>query len=55
MFIEIPMHRNLTSFMFYDVLSIVSRYTFETSLPLIIQRRHELSLEIKTICRLEQK
>ena len=34
-YLEIPMHKDLTSFMFYEVLSILCRYECETSHRLI--------------------
>lgn len=44
--LEVPIHKNLTSFMFYDVLMIMCRYTCETSHKLIKQRRRELATGI---------
>ena len=41
-YLEIPLHKDLTCFMFYDVLSIICRYECETSHPFIIKRRKEL-------------
>lgn len=46
-FLEIPMHKQLSCFMFYDVLTIACRYTVETNHKLIAKRREELSNEIK--------
>ena len=42
-YLEIPMHKDLTSFMFYEVLSILCRYECETSHRLIQKRRRELN------------
>lgn len=41
-FLEIPLHKDLKYFMFYDVLTISCRYTCETSNPLISKRRDQL-------------
>jgi len=42
-YLEIPMHKNLTCFMFYDVLSAACRYTCETSHKLLQKRREEMN------------
>jgi hypothetical protein len=39
-FLEFPMHKNLTSFYFYDVLTICCRYTCEMEHKEIEKLRH---------------
>lgn len=48
------MHEKLRKFMFYDVLIIACRYTFETCHPQIINRRKEIELQITTVAKWRQ-
>jgi hypothetical protein len=41
-YLEIPLHKGLQCFMFYEVLSIICRYECETSHKLIQKRRKEI-------------
>lgn len=41
-FLEIPMHHNLKSYLFYDVLSIICRFQCEMSHPIMKSRKEEL-------------
>ena len=45
-FLEIPLHKSLSSCLFYDVLGICCRYTVENKHKDIIKRRKELALEL---------
>lgn len=54
-YLEIPVHKSLQTFMFYDVLSICCRYTCETSHKIIKRRRKELEYAIGLEMKLKKK